>query len=443
MIEMEQGIFRLDRNLSNNIMYLHQAFGEDTYIISSLLCFIAWKHKHQLFNVGVLDPTEFGRMCKFQPGYLRRRHPAPAQLERLSIQEKERLYRKQEEYPDNFAYRVYDSILENALYMLYTRAIAYPGNHVMYRECGSEIQKVEIEKITFFKHLRIVFHRSKGKCKIFYEYELDESFVHNLNQYYLVCNLSSFVKLRKKRLDTLYLFIKNLREYFRLQNKCSDFVNFNLLCELARINRKDKRMRKQDLKHAFEVLGTLATFQVKLSFLPLSPEQPFYISIIDFPDLQAWSEEQVISEKQDILFLNFVRLICVLFKKKHDYFSYMYEELIEIVLEFVRSNDRNVIQKIYIDSQILTFKKLSPKSSIKFEDFYAKLIRVKTLEDLKSLFVIKPVITYRFLQQKYEFVGEVSEEYKRKLGWLTDLRNYAKNNNYTMFTIGDNIYLCK
>lgn len=442
---MEQGIFRLDRNLSNNVTYLHQTFGEDMHIITSLLCYIAWKHKYQLFDIGILDPIEFGRLCKFEPGYLRRRHPAPAQLERMNGEEIKMLYKLQAQDPYNCAYRVYDSILENALYLLYTRAIVYPGKHIIYQVDGDEIRKVDINKITFFKHLRIVFHRSKyGKYKIFYEYELDASFVHNLNQYYLICNLTAFVDLRKKRLDVLYLYIKNLREYFRLQDKSSDIVSFTTLCELAKIKRKDKRMRKQDLIHAFQTLALLSTFKVELTFLPLSPEQRFYISVISFPGLRTWSEEDIIKEKQDILFLNFTRLICERYKEKHDYFTCLQEELIDIIIKFVKTNEKECIYRIYASAQILTFKKLSPKAEQKFGDFYNKLLRVKLFDDFKALFVLdQPVITFESLQKKYDFVGEVSEEYKIRLGWQTDLKKYASDNQYTIFTLGDRIYLCK
>ena len=439
---MEQGIFRLDRNLTNNINYLKLAFGDDTYLVISILCYIAWKHNNMLFHVGVFDTVEFAKLCKFERGFLRRRHPAPAQLERLSENDKIKLYKMQEQDP--VMYRVFDSLLENALYLLYTRAIAYPSTHIIYALNMSEIQKIKIDKITFFKRLQIVFQKSKkGKKKIYYEYELDESCVHNLSQYYLVCNLDVFAQLRKKGLDSLYLYIKNLREYYIYRGKKSDSVNFNSLCEVAKLNRSNVRMRKQDLIHAFAKLSTLADFEVILTFLPLTETGQLYVPVVTFPALTCRLEEDVILEKQNILFLNFSRLLCESFKEKHDYYMYKDELLINILIQSIRENSREKVLEIYLLAQVLTFKKLSSRSKEKFDEFYCRLLRVKTLEEIKELFATNIILTKQFLDRKFDFVGEVTEEYTMKLGWERNLNEYAQKHGYLIYQIGSKIYLCK
>lgn len=438
--------FGIDRNLTNNLNYIGQTFGEDSHLITSLLCFIAWKHRNQLFNCGVLDPYEFGRLSCYKAGYLRRRHQSPAQLERMKEKDIQRLYQLQENDPLDFSVHVFDNILENALYLLYTRSITYPGNHVIYKMTnGNELHKVNIEKITILKHLKIIFHKSKtgkGKDKIYYEYELDQSFVHNLSLYYLNCNLQSFVMLRKKRLDTLYLYLKNLREYFIYQNKASDIVSFSTLCEMAQLNRADVRMRKQDLIKAFKVLSEYANFPVQLSFMP--SERGFYLPLVTFPKACKPCPESLITERQNLLYLNFLRHLMASFKTKYDYYLYKDTAVLPILINYVRECTKDEIRTIYSLSQIATFKKLTDKAVSKFEEFYLKILKIKTPEQLFRLFVTENgLVTLSGLKRKYSEVNKVSDEYKKNLGWRYNLQLFAEKENYAIFQINSEIYLCR
>ena len=154
-------------------------------------------------------------------------------------------------------------------------------------------------------------------------------------------------------------------------------------------------------------------------------------------------EEDVILEKQNILFLNFSRLLCESFKEKHDYYMYKDELLINILIQSIRENSREKVLEIYLLAQVLTFKKLSSRSKEKFDEFYCRLLRVKTLEEIKELFATNITLTKQFLDRKYDFVGEVTEEYTMKLGWERNLNEYAQKHGYLIYQIGSKIYLCK
>lgn len=443
---LERDDFGIDRNLTNNLNYIRQAFGEDSHLITSLLCFIAWKHRNQLFHVGILDPYEFSKMSCYQPGYLRRKHNSPAQLERMKEKDIRRLYLMQENNPLDFSVHIFDNLLENALYLLYTRSITYPGNHVIYQlNDGNELHKVNLEKITFFRQLKIIWHRSKsgkGKDKIYYEYELDQSFVHNLSLYYLNCNLQSFVILRKKRLDTLYLFVKNLREYFIYHNKVSDVVSFQTLCEVAQLNRADVRMRKQDLIKAFKVLSEFANFPIQLSFVP--SDKGFYLPLIIFPEACKPTPDALIAERQHLLYLNFLRYLMSSFKDRFDYFLYKELDILPILIKYIKECTQDNLRTVYCQAQITTFRKLTDKAVSKFDDFYLKLLKVNTPEQLFRLFVSENIpITFSGLQRKYTEVRQVSEDYKKNLGWRFNLQTFADKENYKVFEIGNDIYLCR
>ena len=441
----QKDIFSLDRNLTNNITYINQTYGSDGHLITSLLCYIAWKHRHQLFNIGILDPVEFGIVTGYKAGYLRRKHDSPAQLERMKERDIACLYKLQEASPCDGNVHIFDNILENALYLLFSRSITYPGHHIIYQLSDKEeLHKVEVEKITFLKKLKIIWHKSKrGKSKVYYEYELDDSFVFNLSLYYLNCDLSSLVVLRKKRLDTLYLYIKNLREYFIYANKTSDSVSFQTLCMVAQINRSDTRMRKQDLIHAFRTLSEFANFEIILSFAPVD-ESGYYIPIITFPDVTKPSQDFLIYERQHILYLNFMRILSDKFKSLHDYFFYKDEDVFEVLMNFIHECSKQEIFDIYSNAQIQTFKKLSDKAPAKFEEFYLKLLKANKPLKLYHLFVIETsTITLAKLKNSYRIVNKVSEEYQKQLGWRFHLSEFAEKENYKIFYIGNDIYLCK
>jgi len=88
-----------------------------------LIYFFCHCFQNNLFNFKTLDSNEFSSRFSYDIGFLRRKHPNPAQHTGLSDEEKQVIYDLQEEDPAGN--RVFDSYLENALYNLSTKPLVF------------------------------------------------------------------------------------------------------------------------------------------------------------------------------------------------------------------------------------------------------------------------------------------------------------------------------
>jgi len=299
-------LFRLDKNVAHNIRDF-RAFEEDKQLIKALITYFSYSLQNDLFGYGILDPYEFSKKMGFSSSYLRSKHQNPECFKDMTASEIEAIYQNQERYPQNKEYRIFDSILENALYLLRYNRVKYTSSGVSFKQEGNEYVKISLDEIQFLSELSIVFKKSKsGSDKVFYTYRLTDSFINNISNYYLKSQIDSLKVLRKPGLDELYLYLKNLMTTFALQDKTSDMSSFDLLCELAYIKSKEPSDRKKYLNNSFKILNEKSEIKVKLNWLRTGKSKYAYIPEIEFDkeQLKLITDNDSINKERKIIFIN-------------------------------------------------------------------------------------------------------------------------------------------
>lgn len=300
-----QSLFRLDKNVAHNIRDF-RAFDDDKQIVKALITYFAYKLQNDLFGYGTLDPTHFGKTMGFSPSYLRSKHPNPTCLKDLTKKEIDRMYRDQSQYPDHKEYRIFDSLLENALYILRYNRIRFTSQGTTFQIKGENLTKISLSEIQFITELSIVFKTTKsGQTKVIYTYRLADSFMNNISNYYLKSDTQSLKALRKPGLDELYLYLKNLMTTFALQDTNKGMSSFKLLCELAYINIELAPDRKKKLNQAFRRINEKTELNVTLNWHKGGRSKYAYTPEIEFDTEQVIELKNgtQIKEERNAIFL--------------------------------------------------------------------------------------------------------------------------------------------
>lgn len=282
----DTNIFRLDKNVAHNIRDF-RVFDEDKQIIKALLTYFAFSIQHDLFGYGSLDPADFGKKMGYSPNYLRSKHSKPACLKGMGKKEIDKAYKLQKDFPDYPEYRIFDSILENALYILRYDRIRYTSRGTTFQINDQALTKISLDEVQFLNELSLVFKTTKsGQTKIIYTYKLADSFINNISNYYLKSNKDSLKVLRKPGLDELYLYLKNLMTTFALQETHKGISSFRLLCELAYIKINNPSDRKKKLNQAFKRISSKTELNVLLNWHNDGSSKYSYTPEIEFDQNQ-------------------------------------------------------------------------------------------------------------------------------------------------------------
>lgn len=250
---MSQSNIRLDQNFVANILQTKESFEDDANLVKSILYYFSLAYQYNMFSFGSVTVNEIAKGIKVSPANLRRKHPKPKQLRGLSDEEIKEKYALQAENPEQ---RVYDSYLENALYLLRTETMYYNKTGNTFTQVKGKSVKASIGQVNFLKSFDVsISDPSKKNSKITYLYELDDSYLSNLTTLYLNTNLQALIELRKNSLDDLYLYVKNLRENLWASNQqLKGTPAFTLLDKYINYNHKLARRRKLYVNNAFAIL---------------------------------------------------------------------------------------------------------------------------------------------------------------------------------------------
>ncbi|MGB3849370.1 MAG: hypothetical protein WA958_05340 [Tunicatimonas sp.] len=312
---MINDLIRIDKNVGKNVLDF-SALGKDAPLIKSLIYFFCHSYQNNLFGHGTLDPAVLAKEFKFTTNYLRSRHDDPTQLKGYTSEEVKELYALQEEQPEM---RVWDSILENALWILKTTKINYRyGGQVFdpqsdQKESKSKTYYSEVKSIQFLTELSVTFRKNEhgGKEKVLYHYALDPSFVENLTNYYFKADHRSISLLRKPALDDLYVYLKNLRASLKGQDATA---SFSLLCELAHIDIQDSKQRKKKLNKCLKRIAEDTDLKFIIRWEKDKPEVRYrYKPII------VWESEPAIdgkAERNNIFYQKLVHELIQIYRKK-------------------------------------------------------------------------------------------------------------------------------
>lgn len=456
----DRDIVRFDKNIANNSESLAFDFKENSPLIGSLLMYLAWQVKYNLFAIGSIDPHDFAKKMGFHSKYLNTIHPSPACLEGLSKYQKDELYKKQKENPEDPNHRIFDSRFENALYLMISKNLTYKRVGTIYKDGeGNRLQQLKVASIRLLESFSIVFQKSpKGKKKLYYLYELDPGIVNNLSLRYVNTSITHFIQLRQKNLHQLYLFVKDKRDtavslYFKIdETNPKDFndsytAQFPLLCETAGINSSEPKDRKKRLVQAFNILKEL--LPVELIWEKGPQARYAYVPVIIFTELRDLDNLvgiDSIAEKADIFCLNLARYIMEEYKCKH------YHEinistppsLDRDLMTFLKAQPKDKLYKWYIEAQLATFSFKAKIHDQNFEIFHNTLSQFSVYTDMKHFFqtFFKSISdlpknpSLIELKSRYKYVTLVEEQ-------LTDasINNYNKSG-YDVVKIGTKFYTC-
>lgn len=400
---------RIDQNITHFIDKIEDNFGEDTKLVVCLLFYFSKQHQQNLFSVNYLDSADFAKTFGYTTNYLRSLHPAPYMLNRLSEAQKRNYYKAQEENPNSSENRIFDSYLENALYLLLSRNMVFPHKAKFYKnEHGDEIKESTLESICFLKKLKTIWIKSpRGKEKIFYEYELHESFLNNINCYFVNINIDC---IKKNKYYRLYLYLVNLETTFFLQNRTIGTSSFSFLCRLAGINDKYPKYRKNKLIKAFDYLNVNTNLKFKYTWVKNAGEKFNYRPQIEFISFSSQTNISEKAQKINILYTNFLLEVSSSFKILHSYFVYKDNpHLQEIMFDFLKDKTLNEVKDMYMKAQIRTFKKYNDKTGEKFNIFYRKLISTTNWNDIKNLFTPKEKPYKEVIRERIKQIEESTQ----------------------------------
>lgn len=454
-------LVRVDKNIANNSEALAEDFNNNDELVTSILMYAAYKRKHSLFNEGIIDPADFAKRMGFADKYLTSVHPNPACFEGWSKEKIEQAYQNQNAHPEDPQYRVFDSRFENALYLLISRNITYRREgRVFTSQKNGTMKESIVTSVRLMKSFSIIFQQSKrGKKKLLYSYELDDSFSENLSLFYVTANINDFAMLRKKNLHRLYLYLKNLREISILKANPNIVLNFDLLCQLGGINSTAARDKKARLKSAISNIAEFIDMELDWKSHSIADRYK-YIPVITFNEVKKLKATSILppdkqnpeAEKVDIFATNLMLAVLKAYREEFG-IDISFEndmQLVEgIIFNYIKKQSRDKVYNWYLYAQQHTFKDISYKTNENFNSFYKELGLLNSYEQIKSFLATlfhsnsksnqpsnKP-LTLEDLQREYAIVNFIEAQ-------VTDsFITKQQQQGYKIVNVGGKFYACK
>jgi len=401
-------LFRIDKNIAHNIDYISKSSNDknivnsDGNLIKNLIYYFCYSYQNNLFNFGAFDVYDFASKFGYSPKYLSKRHPAPEQFKNKADNEINALYERQE---DDINYKIYDSVIENALFILHTKPIVfirgaktvdYSNKEITYSTDSNSY--LVINQLTTQKISRLTkehgghrkLHGHAGDKNI-YSYTLDKLFIENLSHYYLKGARESLLHLRKSSLDDLYLYLLNLKNNLQVkgqnQTTLSETINFELLCDLAHIKSikesgepYENKYRKRDLIRALREIHNKSELKFDLQWTKRPNDKFYFIPIFIFEKPQKIDP---IKERDAIFKSRLGHELIDSFRvlNKASYYS---DKRDERFIEWLRDTNLHVKEKIlaYENANFRTYGKISPYIDSMKENFIKKCATVTSLKEL-------------------------------------------------------------
>ncbi|MDR1628466.1 MAG: hypothetical protein LBR79_06835 [Oscillospiraceae bacterium] len=409
---------RLDKNIAHNIDYFGGLMEEAEHVTVQLVYYFCETYQYNIFGFGILDPDEFAAKYQLDRFNLKRKAKDPVQLHGKTEMEIKAMYDRQAKDP---GFRIFDSVLENALYILLSRNIVLMrgGRKVVQRKSNERSNEEEViyDKLTsvqVLKELEVVFTKSRGGKKVLYRYVLNPDIVGNLTEYFLVSAKENLVDLRSNKSERLYLFLLDLRDLMYVNGHTSTTIentpSFAELCHIAGVEityrsgtnagcAKDAKYVKRDLKQKLDYLITYnrdKNFSFTYRFVHSPGHRWAYTCLFNFAPRHGSvveDKEWRNMERRNIFVNNFLYGLLDCFKRLNSrvYFDdfNMLETAEKMFLKWVTS-DTHIEEKIsvYIDAQVKTYHRLSYGVKVLANQFVSRLCNerngVCSVDDLKK-----------------------------------------------------------
>lgn len=401
-------LFRIDKNIAHNIDYISK-YNNDRNIVSSdggliknLIYFFCYSYQNNLFNFGTFDVYEFASTFGYSVKYLSTRHPAPEQFKNKTAKDISALYERQDV---DVNCKIYDSVIENALYILHTRPIIfvrgaktvdYNNSKITYSTDSNSylvINQLSTQKISKLTKEKGGQRKLRGHAgdKNLYSYTLDKLFIENLSHYYLKGARESLLQLRKSSLDDLYLYLLNLKSNLQVkgqyQTTLNETPNFELLCSIAHIKSikengdpYDNKYRKRDLVKCLREINDKSELKFEFHWTKNPKDRHFYVPIFIFEQQEKKESDK---EREGVFKIRLAHELLDAFRviNSAQYYS---DNRNELFIAWLRDINVNVKEKslAYETAVFKTFGKLSQYIENMKDSFIKKCATITSLSEL-------------------------------------------------------------
>jgi hypothetical protein len=407
-------LVRLDKNIAHNIDYFGGLMEEAEHVVVHLIYHFCETYQYNIFGFGILDPDEFARRYRLDRCNLQRKAKNPVQLQGKTEAEVKAMYEQQTKNP---SFRIFDSIIENALYILLSRNIVLMrgGKKFVQGKRDGAQEEVLYDKLTsvqVLKELEVFFTKNRGNEKVLYRYVLSPDIIGNLTEYFLVSDKDNLIGLRGNKTERLYLFLINLRDSMFVHGQTNTTIDttpsFAELCRIAGVettyksgskvgSAKDAKYVKRDLKQKLDYLmahNKDRNFSFTYHFVRNPGHRWAYTCLFSFAPRHAdiaEDKEWRNLERRNIFANNLLYSLLNCFKQLNSrvYFNNCDVPKVaeRIFLKWV-SDDIHFEEKVlaYIDAKFKTYHSFSgPVAEVCAKNFVKSLRRpIDSIDDLKK-----------------------------------------------------------
>ncbi len=387
---------RFDRNVAENILDFSY-YGKEAVLVRDIAFFLMLDFQYSLSQVTLfgkrqLIPKIFANHVG-RKNYLSllNKHPDPEQFKEPKFQKmsKKELQDLRDSSQKRGGEPLYDNILDNALYrcMYDSMKFSKPGS------TPSGYTTSELKEIRFLKSLTKCYHPTTGQ--IYYEYELDDTFINDLARRFLKFDWEVFKKLKVASFQNFYISLIAIRDKFHLSaNQGSALseasvkveLNFDKLCELAQTNCKDASERKKHINKAIKEINSLHHPERKMIELQWVTNGVFkFKPVLNFNYTQQEIQEQTIEHGQRFR-LHALKNLRHVYQKT----ILTHNDYAKFVLEYTNwlinvSNDWKIKHKTILDTHVQVFGADPKDPKTKEVDIYNKQIKTFLEETLPHL----------------------------------------------------------
>lgn len=233
-------VVRIDKNLDFNFLFFQDFSKDDTDLMYMLLIYFAQQRQQDLFGYGILDPITFCKHFNLNLNHIAwTKHKEPRQLKNNKIEDLNKVKQP-----------IYDTVLENALYCLYTNIYEFSESYSFLIKGGKYGNKEKLSSIQFIKELTRVDVPVGKTTKRTYHYVLSQEFINNLSFIFFKINIISFSQSFKKSYQGLYLSLTNKYNEMYSMNTRVQELEFDDLKKTLKIDSENAVYVKRKISKA-------------------------------------------------------------------------------------------------------------------------------------------------------------------------------------------------
>ena len=339
---------RVDNTFARSLYLIDEQFEEDSVLIKSLIIFFHNEIQNNIFGVSSFDVSRFAKQMGYLPDNLNAMHPNPVQLRGKTKAEIDIM--KAKEIADPVQFKIWDSNLENALYVLSTNTVNVKYGKTVVDD-GDFSMVTGLSGQRYLKSIQMTLKKTKNVTKKVYMYELDPDFVQKTLSLYSYIDLSKIALFQKRRLDNLYLFVSSniasILHEAKLQGiqKGDGYIEqdfilyFNMAKRLLGTNCKLEKENKRAIKKKLDEFNLLLTeddFKIEPEWMKGENNMTYYqINLhLKIPKSRIKTDKEEQEDKTRMMNeVSFFNLFHILFKLTNSQ-AYYTSTMVDKVLAF-------------------------------------------------------------------------------------------------------------